>query len=289
MTALDRTTFYAYVRRAPFGGRLTQEQVNGLNALLDVWERDYPDEDDRWLANGLGQGFHETGGRMVPVREGFAKTDARARQVVANRRYGQPSPETGHVYYGRGLVQLTWGENYARMGKRLGLPLYEQPDLALDVHVSARILFLGMVEGLFTGKGLGDYFNETTDNPVGARAIVNGTDKAQLIATYHHHFLAAIRAAAQAKSQGAPPDDVKPEMAKPDGPRKVRDLAKDKATVGSTALAAASGGGGAMSLVLGALNSPWALAGLALIVIVAAAGAWLYFSGRLDLGKRGGV
>jgi putative chitinase len=146
-----------------------------------------------------------------------------------------------------------------------------------------------MVEGLFTGKGLGDYFNETTDNPAGARAIVNGTDKAQLIATYHHHFLAAIRAAAQARSQGAPPADVEPEMAKPDGPRKVRDLAKDKATVGSTALAAASGGGGAMSLVLGALNSPWALAGLSLIVIVAAVGAWLYFSGRLDLGKRGGV
>ena len=34
--ALDRATFYAAVRKAPFGGSLTQSQVDGMNAMLDM-------------------------------------------------------------------------------------------------------------------------------------------------------------------------------------------------------------------------------------------------------------
>ena len=45
----DRVTFLAFARRAPFGGRLTQEQVNGTEALLDAWETD-GDSDRRKLA-----------------------------------------------------------------------------------------------------------------------------------------------------------------------------------------------------------------------------------------------
>ena len=40
-----------------------------------------------------------------------------------------------------------------------------------------------MVEGWFTGKKLSDYFNEKTDY-INARKIVNGLDKADIIAGY---------------------------------------------------------------------------------------------------------
>jgi hypothetical protein len=51
-----------------------------------------------------------------------------------------------------------------------------------------------MQDGDFTGKDLSDYFDADTDDPVNARRIVNGTDKAQLIAGYHAKALTAVRA-----------------------------------------------------------------------------------------------
>jgi hypothetical protein len=213
----DREIFFDHVRREPFGGRLSAAQVAGTEALLDWWDANKPGGDVRQLAYVLATAFHETGARMVPVREGFAADDAQARERVASlarrrgadsavARYARPDPETGEVYYGRGHVQLTWAENYRQMGALLGLPLYEDPDLALDPAVSARILFEGMFRGAsgrgdFTGKSLEDYFTPYGSDPVAARAIVNGSDKAHLIAGYHAAFLEALLAA-----HGRPPD-----------------------------------------------------------------------------------
>jgi hypothetical protein len=42
----------------------------------------------------------------------------------------------------------------------LNIPLLENPELALDTNVSAKILVIGMEKGLFTGKKLDNYFNE---------------------------------------------------------------------------------------------------------------------------------
>jgi len=170
-----------------------------MGDLLDEWEKNGT-SDPRHLAYMLATDFHETGSKMQPVREGFKKTDKEARRVVARRKYGKPEGPWGHVYYGRGDIQLTWFDNYVRMGKILGLPLAEKPDLVLKSKVSKAILVEGMLDGAskdgdFTGKSLQDYFNETTDDAVGARRIVNGTDKARLIASYHAEFLEAVEAA----------------------------------------------------------------------------------------------
>ena len=49
-----------------------------------------------------------------------------------------------------------------------------------------------MTQGLFTGVGFGRFFNPTTDDWINARKIVNGLDKANLIAGQAQLFYAAI-------------------------------------------------------------------------------------------------
>ena len=78
------------------------------------------------------------------------------------------------------------------MGTKIGVDLVNYPELALDVTNATKILFAGMIGGLFTGKALKDYFNDNADDWVGARWIINRQDKAQAIAQYGHNFYAAI-------------------------------------------------------------------------------------------------
>jgi hypothetical protein len=54
------------------------------------------------------------------------------------------------------------------------VPFTKQPELMLVPIHSAKVMFIGMIMGHFTGKKLPDYFSPTRDDPVGARAIVNG-------------------------------------------------------------------------------------------------------------------
>jgi predicted chitinase len=46
----------------------------------------------------------------------------------------------GVRFHGRGFIQLTGRANYRGYGQRLGVPLEQQPDLALDPAVAARVL-----------------------------------------------------------------------------------------------------------------------------------------------------
>lgn len=183
---INKKRFY-HVYRSLFGPIRSQDSVSGINAILkeytDITKED-PTCDMRELAYILATAYHETGGRMYPVREHFANSDEEAYQSVTNwcNRRGRKNyaykHENGNSYYGRGFVQLTHGANYARMGERLGLPLYDHPNIALDVFSGARILIVGMQEGLFTGKKLSDFFTEDASHTFNARQIVNGLDKA---------------------------------------------------------------------------------------------------------------
>ena len=88
-----------------------------------------------------------------------------------------------YPYYGRGFVQLTWEANYRKFGKLLGINLVEQPGLALLPQYAIKILVIGMRDGLFTGHSLSTYFNEYGNDFVNARRIINGKDKADIIAS----------------------------------------------------------------------------------------------------------
>lgn len=127
---------------------------------------------------------HETANTFLPIKEyGQGK----------GRPYGLPDPHTKLVYYGRGYVQLTWKYNYYKMGQLLKQPLVSNPDLALRPDIALDILIEGMKRGMFTGKKLSDYINDEKVDYVGARRIINGTDKAELIASYAKQFEEDLR------------------------------------------------------------------------------------------------
>jgi putative chitinase len=62
----------------------------------------------------------------------------------------------------------------------------------LEDEPSALVLYDGMINSWFTGAGLPDYFNADTEDPINARKIVNGLDKADLIAGYYWDFKKAL-------------------------------------------------------------------------------------------------
>ncbi len=174
-----------------------------MTAILDEWERRQL-KDKRWLAYILATTRREVGMRMQPVREGFAKSDAAARAFVERQGYKYAKVVNDHVYYGRGLVQLTWDFNYRKMGELLRLDLLNNPDLALDPKIAAQILFEGMIRGSFTGRSLSLYFNDELTDWINARRIVNGLDHAGEIAGVAQKFYAALKAAGEIKALQQP-------------------------------------------------------------------------------------
>ena len=186
---IDRDTFFDHVREDPFDGVLLQPQVDGLNYLLDVWERHFRDKDIRWLAYSLATAFHETAQTMEPIPE-YGEGNSKP--------YGEPAGPYGQCYYGRGYVQLTWEDNYIKGEQILAdkyfveCPMHQYPHRMLEHKPAALILYDGSIEGWFTGVGLPQYFNETTEDPYNARRVINGTDQAEKIAGYYRSFKAGL-------------------------------------------------------------------------------------------------
>ena len=179
---INRKFFFDNAKRVLFDGKLSQGQVNGLTAILDEWEAIQERKDDRHLAYMLATTHHETDRTMAPIEE-YGK-GKKCRYGKRCKMDGKPYTDTPAIFYGRGFVQLTWYENYLKAGKKLGMDMLQKPELALSLPVATKILFAGMKEGWFTGKKLADYFSTTKEDWVNARRIINGLDKAQLIASY---------------------------------------------------------------------------------------------------------
>lgn len=201
---IDRKVFFDNIRQTIFGGSLQQETVEGCSAILDGWEKRKM-SDLRHLAYMLATVRGECGPDMLPVREGFKRSDEEARRYVSSKGYKYAREINGQVYYGRGWVQLTWDYNYKSMGALLNVDLYNNPDLALTPDVAANIMFVGMERGIFTTKKLSDYLNDTTTDWVSARRIINGTDRAEQFANWAVNFHKALSAA---EMMTAPPPVV---------------------------------------------------------------------------------
>lgn len=192
---VDRKKFYDKVRKEFFNSKLSQSQVEGMEAILNKWDSSRF-TDLRWLAYMLGTVYHETAKTMYPIEE-YGKGKGRpygSKIMHSGQTYFSPDK----IYYGRGFIQLTWYENYNLMGKLLKLPLLEQPELALVPEISADIMFEGMTRGIsnrgdFTGVSLEKFFNDNTEDWINARKVINGLDKAEVIASYGKRFLKCLQ------------------------------------------------------------------------------------------------
>lgn len=259
---INKKTFFATLRKSSAFATFDAVQVSVIDAIINEFER-RRHADLRWLAYMLATAKGECNFR--PVREiGRGK----------GRAYGKPDKRTGKTYYGRGLVQLTWYDNYKRMGETLDIDLLRDPDRALEVGIAVAIMFEGMTTGAtdkdsFTKYQLHDFFNATTNDPVEARRIINGTDKAKTFARWHNTILEALRAAdmriVQAPSPVPAPVEPETGNATPEPPQ-----AKPGPSAEQVGGAVIVGAGG----VAGTLGVPWGwviglgLAAIAAIVIV---------------------
>lgn len=137
------------------------------------------------LAYILATSEWETAHTQEPVKEAYWLSEQWRKD---NLRY--------YPWYGRGFVQLTWEENYANAQTQLGLgtKLTDNPDNALDPDIAAKVLVMGSMEGWFTGKSIPDYITLQQSDYVGARRVINGTDKASEIAAIAKDFEALLLA-----------------------------------------------------------------------------------------------
>lgn len=174
------------INRVVFANRLktfglyqsaTTSQLSGCNTIIDEYiGQGYTNVNQ--LAYILATVYHETGRKMQPVKEGGGI------KYLLTKAY--------YPYYGRDLVQTTWKANYEKVKKFIGVDVVSKPDLIGQMPLSAKVAVVFMQKGWYTGKKLSDYINSTTIDFVGARRIINGIDKNNLIADYAKNFVLCL-------------------------------------------------------------------------------------------------
>lgn len=211
---MNRTAFFKAVRSSLFAGKISASQVEGMEAILD--EAGSRGTRLEWLAYMLATTFLETARTMQPIKEYGGKAyftkmyDINGSRPAKARELGNLTPGDGARYPGRGFVQLTGRTNYERAGRKIGVDLVANPDAAMVPANAAKIMFVGMEEGWFTGKKLADYIGDGKADYYGARRIINGKDRAAEIATYAKQFETALRAAGYDGKPYLPARDEKP-------------------------------------------------------------------------------
>jgi putative chitinase len=186
---IDKKYFFDSVRQRLFNNNLNATQVQGTEYIIDHC----PEVDPRFLAYMLATTFHETAKTMQPITEyGKPAYFKKYEQGKLKKSLGNTQPGDGERFKGRGFVMITGRANYTRFGDLLEIDLVGNPEKACELEVAFDIMVIGMVRGLFTGKRLYDYFNAKEDNWLGARRIINGTDRAELCADYGQKFFDAI-------------------------------------------------------------------------------------------------
>jgi putative chitinase len=199
----NRTVFFNDYK-GRFGAISNQKIVDGLNTLLDEIAADTGFTMIREVAYVLATIKGETG-IFQPIQE------KRASQVNQPKLWATQNKYWNKGFFGRGYVQLTWEDNYAKAGKKLtGLTMAKDdgtevvinantfvnnPDLVMQHQAAYLILSRGMQQGWFTGKKLSDYIKQgQTPDYLGAGKIINGTEQKEKFADFANKFELILRA-----------------------------------------------------------------------------------------------
>lgn len=173
--------------RPMFGGKFSQSQVDGINAILTANETYRVG--NRQFAYIIATVFHETDKTFQPIEEyGKGKGKLYGTNIKHDKK---PYFDTKNIFYGRGHTQNTWYETYEKLtvlAQKHNWDFLNNPELLLQMQPSIWATFTAMQTGLYTGRKLSDYINTQKCDYVNARRIINGTDKAELIAEYANQF-----------------------------------------------------------------------------------------------------
>ena len=185
-------------------GKLSESQVTAFNHIVSAMDADksisYPQG-----AYILATIWHETATTMQPIAEygkgkgrpyGTWQRNSKGELYAyknGNRNTVYLQSEYPHLYYGRGETQNTWFDNYEKLSKVFNVDFLNNPDLLLTQEWSTPVTIYSMKNGLYTGKKLSDYINQSKKDYLNARRIINGMDKASLIAGYAETFEKALR------------------------------------------------------------------------------------------------
>jgi putative chitinase len=193
---INKEMFYKAYRQM-FGDIKKDQTVKCIDAILDEFDNtEIKIKPIEKMAYMLATVRHECGPNMLPITENLnysaqrlcqvwpsrfptidhAKPYANNPEALGNKVYGGRLGNgvfEGYKYRGRGFVQITGFVNYKKFSDLLGIDLNADPDLAKDMKVGAKILVMGMIEGLFTGRKLSGYINSGKVDYLNARDIIN--------------------------------------------------------------------------------------------------------------------
>lgn len=174
-------------RKELFTKGYTQLQVHSINAIVcETNQQDITNKNQ--VAYILATAYHECYNPKYPEKRLTPMEEFGGQSYLKGKKY--------YPFYGRGFVQITWKENYLKyqgvIKQKFGLDIILNPESLLRVDVASYIAVNGMVKGVFTGKKLSDYVTTYKTDFQNARKIINGMDKADVIAGYASKFLKCL-------------------------------------------------------------------------------------------------
>lgn len=198
MTPITHKTFFDGYRQS--FGALVQTQVAGLVFLLGKFATDSRWQMTEQVAYALATIHHETDMTFQPIEE-------RGGNVYLSKYFLKPSLRAAlgnlklsdaWVFKGRGFVMITGRRNYTVFSTMVtsGIDLTSSPERACEPEAAYQIMTVGMMRGLFTTVSLPRYVSGATNKDYrNARRVINGLDRADLIANYARTYERLLRSA----------------------------------------------------------------------------------------------
>jgi len=123
-----------------------------------------------------------------------AEHESRLGQWMASGWAYERRSDLGNTQPGDGgFVWMTERHNYTYWSNRLGIDLVNNPEIATEPSIAAKILVISMRDGLLTGYKLRDFINSNKRDFYNARRIVNHLDRAAHIAAIAEEYYQVLR------------------------------------------------------------------------------------------------